>query len=679
MHRGIQATPAVRSSARRTSSPTPARRSRSKSHSATVPVDDRARSAIQRWLYACGLAALVWFVFSPVIGFGFLKWDDQLYVTQNPHVLGGLTWANIVWALTSSALPYWQPLARLSHLVDVQIFGMNAAGHHAMNVAIHAVNTLLVWALFLKMTGARWRSLVVAALFAVHPLHVESVAWVAERKDVLSTAFALLAMLAYVGYVRRPSVGRYVSVAALFALALMAKPMVVTLPLVLLLLDVWPLARTTVTDSIGGHAWRTLVREKAPLFALAAVVAIGTVVAQRGTNAMQNLATLPWTLRFVAAIQNYAAYIGHAVWPANLAAFYPRDWHPSIAAAVAELAALAVATTVAVARRVRQPYLVVGWAWFLVTLAPVIGWLQSGEQATADRFMYVPLIGLSLIAVWGLADFAAESTSRTRVLAIAGVAVVAACAIASRRQVQVWRDDVTLWRHAVAVTDHNYLAEDLLGLALQENGDNVHAIDAYRAALADAPAREPDFTALVHANVADALTRSGRPADAIAEYETALRLKADLPDAQSDLGGALVAVGRPADALPHYAAALQLRPGFAPAENGLGAALAVLGRIGDAAVHYRAALKSDPSLATAHTNLAMALVQEGHTRDAVQELLTALRIEPNHATWEFNVGSLLMRQGLPEEAAPHFTNALAIDPTFERAHQALETIAASAR
>jgi tetratricopeptide (TPR) repeat protein len=622
---------------------------------------------------------LVAFVFGAAASLGFLKWDDQLYVTANPHIVGGLTWSNIAWALTSTSLPYWHPVTRLSHLVDVQIFGMNAAGPHVVNVAIHLVNTLLVWALFATLTRARWASLVVAAVFAVHPLHVESVAWIAERKDVLSTAFALLALLAYVAYVRQRTWRRYATVVALVALALMAKPMVVTLPLVMLLLDVWPLHRTTITNTDDAVSWLNLLKEKAPLIALSLGVAAATVVAQRGTGAMQSLSTLPWTARVGDAIQSYVAYIGQAIWPTRLSAFYPRDWSPSIARIAADVAVMAVATGVVVARRARQPYLLVGWLWFVIGLAPVVGLLQSGEQAMADRFMYVPLIGLTVMVVWSVAELSAAWPARSIVTATAALAVVATCAVLARQQVGVWRNDVTLWQHAVAVTDRNYVAENLLGLALQEHSDTGHAIESYHASLADAPAREPDFVALVHTNIGDVLARAGRPLDAIGEYQNALALNPKLADAQSDLGSTLVTVGRPADAVAHYQAALALKPGFAAAENGYGAALALLGRTNEAESHYRAAVESDPQLATAHTNLAMALATTGQTHDAVNELLVAIRLEPNHAAWEFNVGALLMRQGLPEEAAPHFTNALAIDPGFERAQKALETIAASAR
>jgi Tfp pilus assembly protein PilF len=614
-----------------------------------------------------------------VWSFDFLKWDDQLYVTANPHVVGGLTWSNVVWALTSTSLPYWHPLTRLSHLLDVQLFGMTAASPHVVNVVIHLVNTLLVWALFATMTRARWASFVVAAVFAVHPLHVESVAWIAERKDVLSTFFALCALLAYVAYVRTPSWARYATVAALVALALMTKPMVVTLPFAILLLDVWPLGRTSVTGADGAVAWSALVREKAPLIAMSVLVAAVTVAIEHGTIAMQHTATLPLTSRIGDAIQAYVSYLGHAVWPSHLSAFYPRDWTRSPALVGVDLVILVVLTVAVTARRTQQPYLFVGWLWFLLGLAPVVGFLQSGEQATADRFMYVPLIGLTAMAVWGLADATRTLSARGPLLASAAAAVVITCAVVAREQVSSWQTDVTLWAHAVAVTDENYLAENLLGLALQERGDNANALGWYRAALRDVPPGEPDLMALVHTNIGDALARTDQPRDAIAEYEAALTLDPQLPQAESDLGSTLVTVGRPAEAIGHYQAALALQPGFAAAENGYGAALTLLGRTAEAEEHYRAAVADDPTLAMAHTNLAMALASSGQTRNAVSELLVALKLEPNHAAWEFNVGALLMKQGLTEEATPHFTSALAIDPTFERAQKALETISASAR
>jgi tetratricopeptide (TPR) repeat protein len=617
-------------------------------------------------------------VFAPTLSFGFLPGDDQLDVTQNPHVLGGLTWANVQWALTSATLPYWQPVSRLSHLVDVEIFGFAAGGHHATNVLVHAVNTLLVWWLCATATGARWRAAVVAALFAVHPLHVESVVWVAERKDVLSTLFALLTLVAYVGYVRRPGVGRYSVMVGWFALALMAKPMTVTVPVVLLLLDIWPLGRAPGAVAEARLPWRSLLIEKIPLCLMAGALAVGTILAERGSAVMPTLTTLPWRLRLATAITAYVAYLGQVLWPVHLAAFYPRDWSPSVGLVALDGAGLVAMTAGVLLMRRTRPYLLVGWFWFVVTLVPVIGIVQSGEQAMADRFMYVPLLGVSIAAVWGLSDWATSATRQTGLVLVTGAGILA-CLVLGRAQVEVWQDDVSLWRHAVAVTDHNYLAEDRLGLALATDRDWTGARAAYAAALRDAPTGEPDFAGLVHTNMADTLAREGRSTEAVAEYQMALELNPNSADAESDLGSMLVTLNRPAEAEPHYLRALHLRPDFAEAENGLGAALALDGQTTAAIAHYRAAVALNPALAMAHTNLAMALVAAGTTREAVVELLTAIRLDPTHAPWEFNVGALLMREGLPEDAAPHFTAALDLDPTFERARQALESIAAIPR
>src|SRR5579863_5774854 len=390
-------------------------------------------------LVAAGL-----FIYAPVRRFDLLRWDDPLYVTDNPQVLGGLTWHGLWWALTTGHAPYWHPLTWLSHMLDVQMYGMNAGGHHLTSVLIHAVNTVLLFWLLRWTTGALGRSAFVAALFAVHPLRVESVAWVAERKDVLSTLFWILTVCAYVRYVRQPRLSRYLVVIAGFALALMSKPMVVTLPFVLLLLDFWPLRRAKLDD--GTRVWLRLAIEKIPLLALAAATSVATFILQRQAGAVVALDSVPVTGRLANALVSYLAYVGKMLWPVRLAAFYPyssTSLNPGwVAAAV--LALIAVSIAVIRASRV-HPYLPVGWFWYLGTLLPVIGFFQAGDQAMADRFVYVPLIGLFLIIAWGLPDLLSRWRYSRGALSAAAIIVLFACTLRARDQVQYWQNALVLW------------------------------------------------------------------------------------------------------------------------------------------------------------------------------------------------------------------------------------------
>jgi protein O-mannosyl-transferase len=337
-------------------------------------------------------------VFGAVRHFDFVTWDDPPYVTENPIVRAGLTWSGVVWAFTTAHGPYWHPLTWLSHMLDVQLYGLHAGGHHLTNLVLHVSNSVLLLLLLRRMTGALWKSAAVAALFAVHPLHVESVAWVAERKDVLSTLFWILTMWAYLTYARRPGAGRYAAVLLVFALALMAKPMVVTLPLILLLLDVWPLGRVSLS-------WHRLVLEKTPMFALSAAAGVATIVVQQRVGALAAITSVTPGLRVANALVSYGNYLAKTLWPARLAALYPYPqslpaW-PWLLTCGFGLAAISVA---AVRLAPRRPYLMMGWFWYLLTLLPVIGLVQVGPQAMVDRFTYVPLVGVFVIVVWGASD-----------------------------------------------------------------------------------------------------------------------------------------------------------------------------------------------------------------------------------------------------------------------------------
>ena len=605
-------------------------------------------------------------VFASVRHFQLVNWDDSTYLSENPTVLGGLSWSSAWWALTTGHSPYWHPMTWLSHLLDVTLFGTDAGAYHVTNLVLHIANTLLVFELFRRMTGAAGRSAFVAAIFAVHPLHVESVAWIAERKDVLSTFFWVLTVLAYIAYVRRPAAPRYLAMLVLYALALMSKPMVVTLPVVLLLLDTWPLRRDT--------PWPRLALEKAPLFVLALATSVATVIVQNRVGAMAALDALPWRLRAADATAGYVAYLWKTVWPTHLAAFYPlfaiSPWR--VAGAALALSAVTVAVT---CNRARFPYLFVGWFWYVITIAPVIGFLQAGEQGMADRFMYVPMIGLLLMVAWGVPDLATGLTPRgSRLIPAGAVALVAASAIAARAQVAHWSDSVSLWEHATRATPESYVAYENLGQALRERGRLEEARASYQKALEHAPARAPGYLAVIHNSLGMVLTREGKTAEALDRFAAAARLNPGFAEAHGNLANALAAEGRLADAIEHYREAVRLKPEYTEPRVGLGSALLRQGDAAAAISAYREALRLDPDLAQAHNGLGAALAMEGHDEEAMAQYTDALRLKPDLPTAHLNVAGLLIRKGDVAQARRHLETALSIDPGYLPAQQALRAI-----
>jgi tetratricopeptide (TPR) repeat protein len=648
---------------------------------------------------SCLIAVTTVATYLPVRHAGFLRWDDQNYVTDNAHVRAGLGRAGVTWAFTTQSPPYWHPLTWLSHMIDVELFGLDAGRHHAVNVLIHTCNALLLFAALGMMTGAVWRSALVAAAFAVHPLHVESVAWIAERKDLLSTFFLFLSLIAYVRYVGRPTLARYALVVATFAAALMSKPMVVTYPFALLLLDFWPLRR---------RASRQTLLEKVPLIVMALAVAVETVVIQHRAGAVASTTTFPVGLRIANALVSLVAYLRQTVWPAGLAAFYPWNWSVSpLAVGGAGLLVVAISAGSFLARRTR-PYLTVGWTWLLLTVLPVVGLIQSGEQSRGDRFMYLPLVGLALAIVWGLESLVSREGTRMAA-ACASVVALTGFAAASYRQAEYWQTDVTLWERAVAVTPGNYLAHDLLGLAYENRGDSAKALEEYATALRLATVREPDFAGLVENNIGAALLRQSKAAEARAHFAAAARLNPASPeirydygaslvaageyqaaaaefraalaarhprpaDVQSDLGLALLGAGRTDEALHVFTEAAQIDPSNANAENGIGACLSTHGQDGEAVRHYRAAIRLKPDFALAHENLAMALVRLHRPGEGLDALLEAVRLDPNQPVWEFNAAVLLAQSGRAEAARVHYQRVVVLWPESELAQRALATI-----
>jgi tetratricopeptide (TPR) repeat protein len=593
-------------------------------------------------------------VYAPVYRFGFVNFDDPDYVTNNPHVRNGLTMDSVAWAVTSTEAANWFPATRLSHLLDVEIFHLWPGGHHFTNAFLHALATVFLFAFLLAATGAAWPSAFVAMLFAVHPLHVESVAWIAERKDVLSALFFFLVLWSYV---RR----HYWLTLLAFCLGLMSKPMVVTLPFLLFLLDIWPLRQPL----------RTALKVKIPLLGLSAAAATATYLVQRGSGAVREVGQFPLGLRVENAVVSYAAYIARMFWPSKLAVFYPYP-HELPVWQIALSALLLAGVSIVVLREHRsRPYLAVGWLWYLGMLVPVIGLVQVGAQSRADRYMYLPMVGLSMMLAWAVWELLPAKAAMS--VAIVGCLALAAVCEA---QIQYWRNSETLFRHALEVTSGNYLAHHNLGVALAGEGRFLEAIGQYRAALEIEP-----NAANVQTDYGNALARSGHIPEAIAHYRAALRAVPDSPIAHNDLANALAATpGSIPEAIAEYQAALRLKPDYEEARNNLaqvqshaaemqynlGVDLARSGKPETAIPHFEEALRLKPDYVDAHNNLGVVLAAGGRVPEAISHFEAALRINPNSFDAHVNLGIAL--SGIPgrtPEAIRHFEAALRIKPDPE--------------
>jgi tetratricopeptide (TPR) repeat protein len=514
-------------------------------------------------LVCAALAVLCVFIYAPGLGNEFV-WDDELHLTRNPVMEAGLSLRNLRWALTTFHAGNWHPLTWVSHLIDVELFGLSPRGHHLTSLLLHCANAVLTFLVLKRMTGLLWGSAVVAALFAAHPLHVESVAWVAERKDVLSTFFWLLALGAWLGWLREPRPARYAAATALFALALGAKAMPVTFPFLLLLLDWWPFGRF-----VPGRRMALAV-EKLPLVALAAASGVITFLAQSTIGAVGDV---PFLFRLANAVQSYWKYVGKAFWPARLAMLYPLTAEaPSLVTTALALAGLAAVTFVTLRFRRRRPALAVGWFWFLGTLVPVIGLVQVGTQAMADRYTYVPLTGLFIIAVWGIGGLAHRAPRRSAWFASGATIIVGLLTAAASAQVGLWRDPPTAFSNVLRVSGESWIAHSRLGVYYHEHGDDRLAEEHVRAALA------------------------------ISENDV---------DNRSNLGKLLARQGRIEEALPQFREALRLSPQTALYHADLGAALAALGRLDEGIFELREALRLDPGLEIARENLNKALSERG--------------------------------------------------------------------
>jgi protein O-mannosyl-transferase len=535
------------------------------------------------------LASITVAVYWPVTGYDFINYDDPDYVTLNSQVLAGLTLDGVVWSFCTGHGSNWHPITWLSHMLDVTVCGTEAGPMHLANLLLHAANTVLVFVTLRRLTGAHWPSAVVAALFAWHPLHVESVAWISERKDLLSTLFGLLTLLAYGNYAAKSAAKSqkrkldYALALGFFALGLMSKPMLVTLPFVMLLLDWWPLGRFEPsahagdTLTVGGTRSRRyfelaslprLVLEKAPFFLLSGISSIVTLQVQKAGGTVQTFTDLPLVVRMENSLVAYARYLKKAVWPAHLAIPYPPPPHwPWRMVFVAALLVFGL-SLLALSLRRKHPYVTTGWFWFLGMLVPVIGVIQVGDQSLADRYTYLPLTGVFIILAWGGAETLARWRRVTPLVIAAAVMVLAVCLSLTRNQVEYWRNSETLFRRALAVTEHNGIAHEKLGESLAEKGQVDEAIRQ----LQEAIRLLPDF-AQAHNNLGYHLAVAGQMTEAVRQFQEAIRLKPNYPQAHNNLGAALLELGQIDEAIRHFQEALRLKPDYSQASDNLARAL----------------------------------------------------------------------------------------------------------
>jgi tetratricopeptide (TPR) repeat protein len=569
------------------------------------------------------LAAISLAVFGQTVRFDFVNFDDDLYVYDAPAIKAGLTIRGIATAFVSPHARNWHPLTTISQMVDCQLYALNAGGHHATNVLLHMLAVLLLFRVLQQMTGALWKSALVSALFAVHPLHVESVAWVSERKDVLSAVFFLLMLGAYARYARSPSILRYLLVVITFAAGLMSKPILVSAPVVLLLMDYWPLNRIghpqstvkgqRIKNSQNRGQWSVvsgLIIEKIPLLTLSAISCIITFSLQkRATGAIP---PLPLFWRAENAVVSHVIYVWQTLWPTRLAVFYP---HPNNTLPVWEVIVatgllLAVTVAVIVFRR-KRPYLFTGWFWYLIMLVPVIGLVQVGEQGHADRYTYLPHIGLFLLAVWGIADVTAKRPSTLQIAVASAVVAIVALACAAFIQTSYWRNSETLWTHALAVTSDNDIAHNNLGYLCVDRGELDKAISHFQAAARIRSAKlDPHYnvaSAFVQMNLADALTRKGQSDEAMVHYDQAIKLEPNYADAYYNRGNVLFAKGRIDEAISDWEKTLTIQPNDADAHTCLGNALLRQGLIKEAIAHYETASGLAPNDPHSRNNIAWVL------------------------------------------------------------------------
>jgi protein O-mannosyl-transferase len=665
----------------------------------------RTNSVSSRWMrisVCIFLVGITWLVFGQTLWHGFINYDDPVYLYENPVVKSGLTLHGIGWIFTHNHGSNWHPLTSISYMVDCQFYGLKAGGHHFTNVLLHTIGVLLLFVLLCQMTGALWRSAFVAAVFAIHPLHVESVAWVAERKDVLSGVFFMLTLMAYVRYARGPTLGRYAMMLVLFACGLMAKSMLVTVPFILLLLDYWPLGRFSQRTRI-----RQLIREKIPLLVLSAASCAATLFVQRETVA--SFERLPLVFRINNALVSCFTYVWQLIWPVNLVPFYPHPvsqvpfWEIAVAAGLLVTIMLGAVTLFR-----KYPYLITGWLWYLVMLVPVIGVIQVGSQAHADRYTYLPQIGLYFAFTWGAADFFRSWRIRREILVGGAIILVLALSLRAWHQTSYWRESESLWAHALAVNSNNDIAHAKfaeamlstgrideailhyrrlveirshypendrlepyysLGNALLQKNELDEAIVVFRKAL-EAPFR---YSPEAHSGLGNALLQKGEIEEAIFHFEKFVQLRPDHAEAYYNLGGALLREERVDEAITQYEKALKLGMVWADLENNLGNALLRKGEIDGAVLHFQKFLKlcTDKKRAEGNFNLGIALFQKGQISEAIAHYREAVKLQPDYAEAQNNLAAVLLQEGEVDEAISLWEKVLKLRPNYVKAHLSL--------
>lgn len=590
-------------------------------------------------LLALMTLALYW----PVQSFDFVNYDDEVYVTNNLQVRGGLSPEGIKWSFTNFDAGFWQPPVWLSHMLDCQFYGMHAGGHHWTSVLIHTASALLLFFVLSLMTHSPWASALVAALFAVHPLHVESVAWVSERKDVLCGFFWILTMGAYTHYVRQPTIPRYLLVLLSFVMGLLSKPMVVTLPFVLLLLDYWPLRRFTevktafdrwcacVPASMRSPEVR-LVAEKMPLVVLSAAVGAITYVAEHNFGAVQSMASYPIEVRLANAIVSYALYIWKMIWPVDLAVFYPHFGMPPLWLGLASAVLLVAVTWFAWHVRTRAPYLAVGWFWYLGTLVPVIGLIQIGSHAMADRYTYIPLLGVFIALVWGAKGIVAKRPDLK--IGIIGLSVLSITVLLfpARAQIETWKNSITLFEHALTVTKVNPVARYNIGAHYLERNDCKRAAPHFLEAIE----MKKDFAPALHClGVCD--SRGGNTAGALHHFGQAILIDPRFKMPRIERGLLLMQQGRFDEAEDDFQQVLRIDPAHEAAHNNMGMLLIQQGKHGEAEARFNDVLRVNPRNAEAHNNLGIVRTAQGRTEDAIASFLKARELMPGNAAIETNL------------------------------------------
>jgi len=614
----------------------------------------------------------------------FVNLDDPMYVTENQYVNTGFTWENIRWAFSVGKIAYWHPLTWVSHILDCQLYGLRPGLHHLTNLIIHIANTLLLFGVLKRMTGAVWKSAFVAVVFALHPINVDSVAWVTERKSVLSTLFWLLTMWAYADYAQRGGVWRYLITLLLFALGLLAKPMLVTLPFVMLLLDYWPLGRF-IRHTYGGFSFRQnlklpgrassafkLVMEKVPFFALSAVSSYLSFLSVRLLGITISTELVPMKLRLANALVSYIGYIGKLIWPRKLAVFYPYPENVATWESAGALVILLCATIVLLVVFRRRPYLGVGWLWYAGTLVPVIGLVQAGLwPALADRWAYVPMIGLAILTIWGVGDIADKWHLRGFAVVFPAGVCLSALMVCTWLQVGHWHNSFTLLTRALNVTSGNYIAHLNLGNVFIKEKKTDEAIRQYKKAI-----EIYNNYADAHYNLGIALGLQGKHDEAIKEYYTVLRLEKDYWKARFRLADALAKTGQLDEAISCYEKVVQLHPNDAEVYNNFAMALAKKGKVKEAIEYYNKCLEINPASVEALNNLGNAFVEQGEFGQAIAHFKKALSIKPSFAETPYNLANTLRQMGQLDEAVAYYREALQLDPDNVDAHYGLGLVLA---